>query len=497
MNIFGTLLKRFGLSAIVFFTGGAILVVEILAIRSLAPYFGSTIYASSSVITVILAGLSLGYALGGRYSDRFCQLKDFAWFVIAGGFGILLVSFCLARLMPALGYQFSLLTGPLLVSLILFFVPTVFLGMLSPFAIALQHQYTPNAGHGKVAGNIFFWSTLGSIAGSLLTAFYFIPTFPLSVVWSGVGFSLVLCGALCRVAAGTSMVEHFPILLLSAGIAALSEMPGHPLNPVYLSDGLYQQIMIVDRPIEGRMARAMLLDRGGTGVMFEETKQSANAYVRSVEWYPSFSPSVENALILGGGAYLIPKRLHELDPNMSIHVAEIEPSLEALSHEWFSLPKTPQIKTILEDARHFMVDNQTQYDLIFSDVFQGMHSCPQQMLTHEFFKLSHEHLTDNGVFFANIIGASSSENLPSIFGSAYRTFTSVFKHSIILAMDSAENPQIQNFLMVGKKTPLGALPESIARRAITLDANRLSKEILLTDDYAPTEYLTAKLLTMA
>ena len=163
------------LSIMVFITGACVLVVEVVATRILSPFYGNTIFTVSSVISVILAALSLGYYVGGRLSDRHPNLRWFFGLITISGVSLLFFHLLGIMLLPFLGKVLSISSGPLISSIFLFFFPAFLLGMLSPYAVKLQSVYFPQQGIGSVSGNIFFWSTLGSIIGSLLTGFVFIP----------------------------------------------------------------------------------------------------------------------------------------------------------------------------------------------------------------------------------------------------------------------------------------------------------------------------------
>jgi len=131
---------KFALLLSVTLTGMAVLIIEIAATRMLAPFFGNSIFTFSSVIGIVLAALSLGYYLGGRLADR---RPSEAWFfslIVVSGFSVLLLQVLNAVVLPAIAYQLSMVRGPLLVSLLMFFVPALFLAMLSPYAITLLHE---------------------------------------------------------------------------------------------------------------------------------------------------------------------------------------------------------------------------------------------------------------------------------------------------------------------------------------------------------------------
>src|SRR3989344_8293886 len=169
------LFKRYSLLASVFITGAAVLIVEVTATRILSPYFGNTIYTVTSVIGVVLTALSLGYYIGGIISDKYPSQKIFFAIIIVSGFFILFLRLLIYFLLPFLANNFSIISGPLISSLFLFFIPSFLLGTLSPYAIKLQQVNVVKEGVGKAAGEVFFWSTFGSIVGTIAAGFFLIP----------------------------------------------------------------------------------------------------------------------------------------------------------------------------------------------------------------------------------------------------------------------------------------------------------------------------------
>lgn len=143
------------LPAVVFITGGCVLVLEVTATRVLSPYFGNTIYTVSSILGVILAALSLGYYFGGILSDRRPVSKWFYAIISVSGLSVIFLELIIIFVLPFLGNSLSLVYGPLVTSAILFFLPALLLGTLSPYAIKLQSQNFPEAGIGAISGKFF------------------------------------------------------------------------------------------------------------------------------------------------------------------------------------------------------------------------------------------------------------------------------------------------------------------------------------------------------
>lgn len=164
------------------FVGGFVIMsLELLGGRVLAPYFGSSIYVWGSIITVFMLSLSLGYLWGGRLSLRQPSMFRFGIIFLVGAVALYpLVYFA----EPAMVWIFTRVEDPrygsLLASSMLFVVPTVILGMISPYSVRLLVASTHESGH--VAGRLYFMSTLGSALGTLATSFYFVLWFEVNTI---------------------------------------------------------------------------------------------------------------------------------------------------------------------------------------------------------------------------------------------------------------------------------------------------------------------------
>ena len=155
--------------------------------RVFSPYYGNTIYTVSSVITVILLALSIGYYAGGVSADRHPSRERFFGLILASGVVLLLLHIAGTLTLPAVSSALSIQVGPLVSAAMMFLLPALLLGMVSPYAIKLQALSSPQRGVGEVSGTIFFWSTLGSITGSLLAGFVLIPAVGVDRVFIAVG----------------------------------------------------------------------------------------------------------------------------------------------------------------------------------------------------------------------------------------------------------------------------------------------------------------------
>src|SRR3989449_8483454 len=165
--------------------------LEIVGSRILAPYFGSSVYVWGSLISIFLAALSAGYYLGGVAADRWPRAGTLALALAVAGALILMLPMVSRPILETFSaWDLGPRASPLLASVVLFVLPSLLLGMTSPFAIKLAA--TNLATVGNTAGVLYAISTAGSIAGTLLTAFVLIPTIGVRAILYSLGGALLV-----------------------------------------------------------------------------------------------------------------------------------------------------------------------------------------------------------------------------------------------------------------------------------------------------------------
>src|SRR5258705_5577751 len=441
---------KFALLLSVPLAGMAVLITEITAIRMLAPFFGNSIFTISSVIGIILAALGLGYYLGGSLAASRPSVACFFSLIVIAGFSVLLLQFLNAVLLPGIAYKLSLIDGPLIVSFLMFSLHALLLAMLSPFAITLLHARELGKGVGKASGLVFFWSTLGSIAGSLATGFLLIPHWGIGNIVAGTGSGLVLLGG-----AGILATRRLP-KIVPVGLALLGLISGVVLQHaatgdrgvVFAADGLYERIVIRDIPYRGRTARILLQDRNISGGLVLDDGGMAFDYTKYFDLYRLFISELKTALAIRGGAYSVPRSILHDSPRAIVDVAEIDPSLHALALRYFDLPDDARLKNHVIDGRRFLHDTQERYDLIFSDAYRSFISAPPQFATLEFFRLARSRLKEDGVLIANFYGSLAPDTRATIY-SALRTMRAAFPQVYVIATAGPASEELQNFIFVG------------------------------------------------
>lgn len=177
-----------------FLNGFVIMTIELLGGRVLSPYFGTSVYVWGSIITIFMLSLSLGYLWGGRLSSRNPHHATFASFFGLSALLSLPIIFFSEWTMTQVFLQVEdPRYGSLIAATLLYFLPICLMGMVSPYSIRLLVSSEEHSG--RMAGLLYFVSTLGSALGTLMTSFYFVLWFEIdTIMWGAIG-ALLLCGA--------------------------------------------------------------------------------------------------------------------------------------------------------------------------------------------------------------------------------------------------------------------------------------------------------------
>ncbi len=454
------------LYATVYTTGAAVLIIEVAAVRLLAPYFGASLYVLSSVLTVILAALALGYYCGGRLADRLPN--PFALYAIISTAGALVAGlyYLSLSLLPA-AEALGLTTGPLFVSVCIFFLPAFLLGIDSPFVVKLLSQHAPTTDTGAIAGTTFFWSTIGSITGSLAAGFYLIPTLGIARTMILVSLTLTV-GSLLAALGVANRRNHSPedlppktlrfILGYLGTLVALTTLISYgvfhrpssfvPLGTlIHEEDGYYSRLQVIGYEQDNRQYRFLKNDTNLSTAIELGTTTPVSAYVQFSDLYQDLGIAPDRYLVLGAGAYAIPRHVAAVSPATAIDVVEIEPKLLPVSQTYFELEPTEHLRTYTMDARAFLRGTTTTYDVIYSDVMNGGHFIPPHLSTVEFYETVRSHLAPDGVGIINFIGALH-QNGNNLTDSMRATIAAVFPNHQLLAISGTSTPKLQNLMFI-------------------------------------------------
>ena len=530
------------LGGAVFLSGAVLLGVEIAASRVLAPAFGSSLYVWGSLIGVVLAGLAIGYWLGGVLADRF---PSPLLLVSALSLGAALV-----LAIPALdGWVIDRIVrwdpgprlDPLLAAVALFGPASVVLASASPIAVRLAARSLERLG--RTAGRLFSVSTAGSIAGTFATAFWLVPELGTDQVLA-VGALTLLLAAAC-LALAERLLAPAAILAAAAvaaafAVAGLAPDEGGRLaaadtrnwSPLYRErerrspqaldpDAIAAQETgyEVREARDTRYHRMFVLDGAGTRYLrFDNTFQSAmeldDPYATVFDYTDylhlglAYAPTARKVLFIGLGGGSAPKRFWRDFPRLGLTVVELDPEVVRVAYRWFELPRDPRLRVTVEDGRRFLRSREERWDLIVVDAYFA-DSIPFHLATAQFAELLRSRLTPGGVVVSNVIGAvagPSSRLLRAMAKTYGAVFPTVRLHPVFAEGDR-DAGSVRNVILVATE---GAAPSEAVLagnwerlRATARKAPDLARAIrdrwdrplpvddvpLLTDGYAPTDAL--------
>ncbi len=508
----------------VFLTGAAVLIFEVAAVRMLAPYFGSSLYVLSSVLTTILAALSFGYYFGGRIADRFPTATMLYCIIGFAGVVMLFLQVLALNILPFSNSIFSITTGPLVLSLTLFFVPAFLLGIDSPFVIKLLTQTGSTDHNGALVGSIFFFSTIGSIVGSIAAGFFLIPYLGLTLTITLVSIVLVVWAITALLTLRLigvhetlpkSLISLPVIIMIGVGCTVYFSYLTYVYSGqnktetvLYQTDGFYSHLKVFERTINDKTFRFLKNDVNHSSAIIPGSPTPVFTYTQLADMFTVNNPDATKYLVLGGGSYTIPRTIHHLYPEMHIDVSEIEPGLFPIAHKYFELPETPLITNYEQDARVFLQSTTTQYDVIFSDVMNSGLFIPPHVATVEFFETFKSRLAPDGIAILNYIGALDTSSM-SLTGSMINTIATVFPNYELLALRGVDYVGTQNMLFIlrhdnqpitiPEKEIIDYFNNNTAKFAPSLIVNKanlqLNNQTLFTDNKSNIEPLIVKQFT--
>lgn len=410
-----TQLRRY--EGLIFVTGAVTLALEVLASRIMTPYFGVSLYIWAGILSITLIFLALGYRVGGHLSQRRDQEALQASLLAAplwAALSIVVATAVYPVVFPILA-TINLVAASFLGGTILLALPLVVLSAMNPLLIALARDLTP-AGDGG-AGRVFFISTVGSVAGVVLTAFLIIPhlTNFRALLWLSLGLGLltgglaffnreipgarrrrlVLGGLVILVLSGALLAGQRAYFRMLAGLSDIGK--NFEVLAEYTSVfGNIKVLAVNPDRADRKPARAYLQDGIIQNMVTSdgEVLDHTSFMVRLIEAY---APAAQNSLVLGMAAGMIPRYLKQ--KGRKVTAVEINPNSLQAATEFFDFDPNG-MDIYLEDARTFVRRHRQAYDLVVTDLFHG--DCtPDYLLTVEFFREVRSCLRPGGIVIIN------------------------------------------------------------------------------------------------
>jgi MFS family permease len=461
------------LAVLSFLASLGFMAVEMVAGRLVTRHLGSSVFGWTSVIGVLLGGLSIGNFLGGKIADRVRTEKGASWLFMAASMLVLFI--LLSEIAPhwlirnplehwiqgkpavplagatgsflsqAIGMKdYSWWFRVLFWTTIVFLLPAIAMGTVSPVVAKLAVDRSRAAKRtGAAIGQVYAWGMVGSILGTFLTGFFLINLLGtkgvILVIATVMALAATALGSVghavwAGIPLGLCVIAFVPLPNLQRQAAAwgvrenrgdLSEKGG---NIAFADESNYYYIKVEDSPdAEGQM-RTLVLDNLIHGYFiighperldydYEHIYGLITHRMMAAKAGKTEKAAVRaqplHTLFLGGGSYTFPRYLQALYPKTISEVAEIDPAVTHANHVALALPKDdPAIKTTWGDARQFVEKNRTRtdkFDIIFGDAFNDF-SVPWHLTTKEFNDKIYESLSDDGIYMINIIDIYRSDD---------------------------------------------------------------------------------------
>ena len=484
-----------------FTAGAAVMTVELMGVRLMAPWFGQSQIVWTNVIGVVLAALAAGQWLGGRW----CESGR------GRGAGVLLLgsgALCMAmpllvehlawRLLPA---ELTLADasgfvawGSLLVSMLALGLPMLALGAVTPWLVRSAREATTRPG--GVAGMILAAGTLGSLLGTFGSTYLLLPAWGSASTVRGSGLVLAILGILVTRWERRRAGAWWLLWVIPASAVLAGPVHNTPV-PIMEVETRYQWARIVEDEVGRRLLRlnegfdsfhsAYWPGQVMTGLYFD-------AFVLPALLAPPAEDGVRKVMIIGLGGGTMARLIHAAAPDIAVTGVEIDGELISLGREWLGFDDSMAVVASM-DGRMALHASQQAYGAIILDAYSDQIYIPHHLSTREFFELVRSRLRPGGVMAANLGGITRED---PVIGAVVSTIRSVFSE-----VEMARVPGSRNWVLLawngeppGMETRSAALADTMFADTLdwAVDGSHFAEApaangVLLVDGDAPVEAL--------
>ena len=480
---------------IVFGASAAVLALEILAVRLLAPYLGITLEVTTGVIGTVLAGIALGTWLGGRLADRYDPRRLLGPILVTGGVLALLV-------LPMITFAAqtgvgSSPQGILIYAGTAFFLPAAVLSAASPTVVKLQLHHLGQTG--AIVGSYSAIGTTGAIFGSFLTGFVLVAAVPTRAIVIAIGVALIAAG----LAIAWRLGRAKPSALLAVGLAiGATSVAWALLSPVQCQRESAYFCINVELASQDGTERLLRMDTlRHAYVDLDDPTRLEFRYTRLLgDVADAVAPAAQpiEALHIGGGGFTLPRYIDATRPDSRHRVLELDPVVLAVAEEELGLETSEDLEVVIGDARLGLAGEPAgRYDLAIGDAFGGP-AVPWHLTTREFVSQVQRVLRPGGIYAANIIDYPPLD----LARAQLATFAEVFEHVAVYGPSSRiAGTSGGNVILLASDEPLpeeGLLRANEAHGGTDELAAGMAAEAfvgaapVLRDDYAPTDQLLTR-----
>ena len=497
-------MKKYRLEVILFIVNAIYMILELIASRVLSPYFGNSNLIWTSIIGIILLSTSVGNYIGGIIADKTngdsknLNFNIILILIISGIliFGIPLLQSNIIKVIISITKNIKI--GAILATLLLFFMPSMFIGMISPIIIKLKMNVLDSVG--KTSGKIYALATLGSIIGTFLGGFFLIPNFGSNQILFVLAFIMFVLIFLVDNDEYKSLFDKITVsaLVIIAvslwafnrnNIVNATKVLNGEINVSTNLDTQYGKVTITNTKVGDNTYRTLNIDKGNESATCIDENKNYDLVYEYTKYYDLMFKSnkeINDVLMIGGAGYSYPKYYISKYADKKMDVVEIDGDITEIAKKFFSLDKlineynlneNKRLNFITSDGRVYLNNNTKKYDAILNDAFAG-DSPAKTLTTKEAVQRIHDSLNENGVYLSNIISSIDGEKSKFIKAEV-KTLREVFKNVYIIPCRSTTDTDlVQNNMVV-------ACDEKVEfDNDVDLS---LDNAILLTDNFCPVD----------
>ena len=415
---------------VILISGYVSLALELLAMRQVIPYLGNDTIIASIIIGVVLIFLSIGYYASGKLDIKKTSIREriLRNFVISTAFIFVGTSYVFLQYYFRL-FEYIGLTNRIgqafAFSLLLLAVPSYLLAQTTPL---VSNYFSKNIS-GSTTGQMLFYGTMGSFAGSILTTLFIMPFLGVNYA---VMFNICLITVAILILNKRSRIEIYIACFLFVVLTFMFNNSVIERKIGILSNNEYSTVRIVD--VDDGNSKLMMVNNSSSSkisnnkeLMFEYVKYIDNNFISTL---PNDEP--KDILILGAGGFTI-----GVDDNFNNYTyVDVDKSLLEISEKYFlekSLGSNKEF--VVKDARTFIMNADKKYDLIILDTYSSALDIPTHLITFEYFMDVKNRLKDNGIMVANIIASPYFKN----------KFSTIMDNTLKSVFDNLQRQVIQNF----------------------------------------------------
>lgn len=467
------------LGGVVFLASGAVLVLEILAGRILAPFVGVTLQSFTGIIGTVLAAIALGAWAGGRLADRVPPERLLGPVLGLGAVLAVITPAAVTLLGDAwTGDDPSKIVGLAFVG---FFAPAAVLSTVTPLGAKIALRSLDATG--TVVGTLSALATMGALFGTFITGFVLVANFPSKPITWIVGALLLAAAIVVSVPPiRTAVVGGGAALLVAVAVSAAVASPCQVETAYFCADVRVDP----NRPT----GRELILDTlRHSYVDIEDPTHLGSRYARVIAAVvDGLADGPIDVLFIGGGGFTLPRYFHAVHGGSST-VLELDEAIVDLAESELGLERGPWLEIATGDARLTLRATPAAYDAVVGDAFGGP-SVPWHLTTVEFLEDVRDRLRPGGVYVMNVI-----DHPPLAFVRAEAaTLAEVFDEVAVVATRvQAQTGSGGNFVLVAG-SDLGRLDGMAFAdgEVVVPGADFAGDGIVLTDDFAPADQLLGR-----